>query len=199
MKNIGKILFKYRSYTPLPFFFIMILFMKPNLYTLFSGFPVVLIGELIRIWAVSYAGSETRTTEGVGGSNLVTQGPFSIVRNPLYLGNVLIYTGLGIMSFALFPYIQILAFLYFTFQYFCIILNEEEYLKITFGEKFSLYLDSVNRFFPSINKIPGSIRSELKFDLKSGLKSEIRSLQSIFISIAIIVIYYIFFILNKSN
>ncbi len=199
MKTIGKFLFKFRSYTPIPFFFIMILFMKPNLYTILSGFPVVLIGEIIRIWAVSYAGSETRTTDGVGGSNLVTQGPFSVVRNPLYIGNIMIYTGLGIMSFSLFPYIQILALICFSFQYYCIILNEEEYLKTAFGENFSIYLKSVNRFAPLKSKIPGNIKSKLQFDLKSGLKSEIRSLQSITISVAIIVIYYILFILNKSN
>jgi protein-S-isoprenylcysteine O-methyltransferase Ste14 len=168
--------------------------MKPNLYTILSGFPLILIGELIRIWAVSYAGSETRTTEGVGGSNLVTQGPFAIVRNPLYLGNVLIYLGIGIMSFALFPYMQIIAFLYFTFQYYCIILNEEEYLKGAFGEKFSLYMNSVNRFVPLYNKIPESICSNLKRDLKSGLVSEKRSLQSISISVLIILIYYFLFI-----
>lgn len=177
----------------------MILFMKPDLCTLLAGFPVVLIGELIRIWAVSYAGSETRTTEGVGGSNLVTQGPFSIVRNPLYIGNILIYTGLGIMSFALFPYIQVFALLFFSFQYYCIILNEEDYLRIAFGENFSVYLKSVNRFAPFKSEIPDSIKSSLKFDLKSGLKSETRSLQSIVISVTIIVIYYILFILNKSN
>lgn len=193
MRAIGKFLFKYRSYTPLPFFFIMILFMHPTLITIGIGLPIVLAGELIRLWAVSYAGSETRTTEGVGGSNLVTQGPFSVVRNPLYLGNVLIYTGLGIMSFALFPYIQIFAFLYFTFQYYCIILNEEDYLKTAFSDKYSVYIKSVNRFFPFVNKIPESIKSNLSFDLKSGLKSESRSLQSIGISVAIIIIYYFFF------
>jgi protein-S-isoprenylcysteine O-methyltransferase Ste14 len=190
--TLGKYFFKFRSYTPIPFLFSMILLMKPDLYSILSGLPFILIGELIRIWAVSYAGSETRTTEGVGGSNLVTQGPFAIVRNPLYLGNVLIYLGIGIMSFALFPYLPIFAFLYFTFQYYCIILNEEEYLKSAFGETFSLYMNSVNRFFPLCNKIPESIRSKLKFDLKSGLISEKRSLQSISISVLIILIYYFF-------
>lgn len=197
MKSLGKYFFKYRSYTPLPFFFAMILLMKPSFISLVSGFPIVLIGELIRIWSVSYAGSETRTTEGVGGSNLVTQGPFSCVRNPLYLGNVLIYTGIGIMSFAIFPYIQIFAFLFFTFQYYCIILNEEEYLKSAYTDKFDLYLKTVNRFIPFKNKIPENIQSNLPFDLKNGLKSEKRSLQSISISTVIIIIYYILFVLNK--
>jgi len=172
MKSIGKFLFKYRSYTPLPFFFAMILLMKPTFYSILSGLPLILLGEFIRIWSVSYAGSETRTTDGVGGSNLVTQGPFSYVRNPLYLGNILIYLGIGIMSFALFPYLQIFAFLFFTFQYYCIILNEEEYLKNTFGEIFSAYLTSVNRFIPFKNKIPENIESHISLDMKSGFNSE---------------------------
>jgi protein-S-isoprenylcysteine O-methyltransferase Ste14 len=197
MKSLGKYFFKYRSYTPLPFFFAMILLMKPSLISILAGFPLVLIGEILRIWAVSYAGSETRTTEGVGGSNLVTQGPFSCVRNPLYLGNVLIYTGIGIMSFSLFPYLQIFAFLFFTFQYYCIILNEEEYLKNTFGENFSIYLKTVNRFIPFKNKIPENIKSNLIFDSKSGFKSEKRSLQSVSIAVAVIIIYYILFVVNK--
>jgi protein-S-isoprenylcysteine O-methyltransferase Ste14 len=197
MKSIGKFFFKYRSYTPLPFFFAMILLMRPNLYSILSGLPLILMGELIRIWAVSYAGSETRTTDGVGGSNLVTQGPFSYVRNPLYLGNILIYVGIGIMSFALFPYLQIFAFTFFTFQYYCIILNEEEYLKNAFGEKFSVYIKSVNRFVPFKNNIPQNIKSNLVLDIKSGFNSEKRSFQSILISMLIIVIYYIFFVVNR--
>ena len=198
MKSLGKYFFKYRSYTPLPFFFIMILLMKPNLYSVLCGLPLIIAGELIRLWAVSYAGSETRTTDGVGGSNLVTQGPFSIVRNPLYLGNVLIYTGIGIMSYTFFPYLQIFGFFYFTFQYYCIILNEEEYLKNTFTGKFDIYLKSVNRFIPLKKNIPENIKSNLIFDLKSGLKSESRSLQSISISTLIILGYYFYSAFFKS-
>jgi len=171
--------------------------MRPNLYSILTGFPLIFLGEFIRIWAVSYAGSETRTTDGVGGSNLVTQGPFSYVRNPLYLGNILIYLGIGIMSFSLFPFLQIFAFLFFTFQYYCIILNEEEYLKTTFGEKFFVYLTTVNRFIPLRNKIPQNIKSNIIIDVKSGFNSEKRSIQSILISAGIILIYYVLFVFNK--
>jgi len=197
MKTLGKYFFKFRSYTPLPFFFLMILLMKPTIISILSGIPLVFIGEFIRLWAVSYAGSETRTTTGVGGSNLVTQGPFSVVRNPLYLGNVLIYTGIGIMSFTLFPYLQIFGLFYFTFQYYCIILNEEEYLLITFKDKFGKYLKSVNRFVPLKKPIPAEIKSNLSFDLKSGIKSESRSFQSILISSLIIIGYFIYSVFYK--
>ena len=193
MKNLGNILFKYRSYTPLPFVFLMILFMNPTLLTIIAGFLILLIGESIRIWSVSYAGSETRTTSGVGGSNLVTQGPYAIIRNPLYWGNIMMYAGIGIMSNALFPILLIVAVVYFTFQYYLIIFNEEGYLRITYKENFETYCSHVHRFFPFPKSLPVEIKSNLIFDLKEGLKSEKRSIQAAIIISIIILLKFIFF------
>ncbi len=193
MKSLGNLLFKYRSYTPLPFVFLMILFMQPTAITIFAGLAFVLFGEFIRVWSVSYAGSETRTTTGVGGSNLVTQGPYSIIRNPLYFGNISIYIGIGIMSNAMFPYLTILAFLFFTFQYYLIIFNEEDYLRSTYGASFELYCKTLKRFLPFPKRMPEEIRSHLPLDVKEGFKSEKRSLQAVTIITIIILIKFFFF------
>lgn len=186
----GRFLFKYRSYTPIIFLAAMILFINPNLYSLITGFLISIMGELIRIWAVSYAGSETRTTS-VGGTYLVTQGPFQFVRNPLYIGNITIYIGLGIMSYSLFPYIQIFALIYFIIQYYFIVELEEDFLYIKFGDHYLAYKKYVNKFFPKFVNIPYELRSSLDFNLKAGLKSEKRSLESILFSYAIIIVSYI--------
>ena len=85
--------FTYRSYTPIPFVVVMLVFAYPNIWSLTAGFIIALAGELIRLWGVSWAGSETRTTGGVGGTYLIVSGPFAHLRNPLYLGNILMYTG----------------------------------------------------------------------------------------------------------
>lgn len=192
MKSLGNFLFKYRSYTPLPFVFLMILFMQPTVITILAGFAFVFFGEFIRVWSVSYAGSETRTTTGVGGSNLVTQGPYSIIRNPLYFGNISIYIGIGIMSNAMFPYLTILAFLFFTFQYYLIIFNEEGYLRATYGSSFELYCKTLKRFLPLPKSMPEEIRSHLPLDVKEGFKSEKRSLQAVTIITIIILIKFFF-------
>ena len=113
MSSIAANIFKYRSYTPIPFVILMLAFENANTTSLVVGFLIAVIGELIRFWGVSWAGSETRTTGGVGGSNLIISGPFAYVRNPLYVGNILMYFGLGVMSFALFPYLQIIAIAFF--------------------------------------------------------------------------------------
>lgn len=165
--------------------------MKPTLLSIVIGYILALGGELIRIWSVSFAGSETRTTSGVGGTYLVTQGPYSIVRNPLYVGNIMLYVGIGIMSYALFPYLQIFALLFFLFQYYCIILAEEDFLQSKFTQKFTDYKKSVSRFIPWINELPPNIKSDLKLNVNAGLKSERRSLQAFIITSTIIIVYYI--------
>lgn len=191
MKEAGKFLFKYRSYTPLPFIIFSLIFMNPTLLSIITGFILSLSGEAIRIWSVGYAGSETRTTSNVGGSHLVTQGPYSLVRNPLYLGNILIYTGIGIMSFALFPFFQIFALLFFSFQYYCIIIVEEEFLQTKFQDIFSNYKQSVNRFIPGKKPLPEAINSKLDFKIEGAFKSERRSLQAFILVSVIIIGYYI--------
>ena len=167
--------------------------MNPTLSSIFTGFLILIIGESIRIWSVSYAGSETRTTSGVGGSNLVTQGPYAIIRNPLYWGNIMMYAGIGIMSNALYPFLLIIAVFYFTFQYYLIIFNEEDYLRKTYKENFEIYCKHVKRFLPLPKSLPVEIKSNLKFDLRDGLKSEKRSIQAAVIISFIILLKFIFF------
>ena len=179
MKNAASLVFKYRSYTPLPFVLVMFLFQEATVLSMISGFIIVLAGEFFRIWGVSYAGSETRTTGSVGGSYLVVTGAFAYVRNPLYLGNILIYIGVGIMSMAFFPYLQLLALIFFYIQYRIIIHEEEAYLKETFGKEFESYRKSVGRFIPRLFPYKNNIIEQPGYNLKAGLRSEKRTLQAI--------------------
>ena len=176
--RLGQFFFKNRSYTPIPFLVMLFLFGRPTIVTLIVGFIISTVGELLRIWAVSYAGSETRTTK-LGASVLVTQGPYAYVRNPLYLGNLLIYFGVSIMANSLFPYLQIIGIIYFYAQYFFIIREEEEFLSTKFKDKYEEYARSVPRFIPKLIPYDDSRQSRLKFDLKAGYKSEKRTFQAL--------------------
>jgi protein-S-isoprenylcysteine O-methyltransferase Ste14 len=191
MTNLASKFFKYRSYTPIPFVIIMLLFAYPNVWSLIIGFIIALTGELIRIWGVSWAGSETRTTGKVGGTYLIVSGPFAHLRNPLYLGNILLYTGLGFMSFALFPWFQIFGFLFFSFQYYTIVKEEEKYLEETFGEAFSEYKKNVPRFMPRISRYKVVNIEQPEYELNKGLRSERRSLQAFsIVSLTILLIWF---------
>ncbi len=178
MNNIAKLFFKYRSYTPIPFLILMLIFEKATITSLVVGLIIAICGEIIRLWGVSWAGSETRTTGGVGGTYLVVSGPFAYVRNPLYLGNILMYLGLGIMSLSLFPYLQIVAIIFFIIQYHFIVKEEEGFLKTKFGNDYQNYLMNVPRFFPRLTQYKVSSIPQPNHNLSAGLKSETRTLQA---------------------
>ena len=187
MKDLSSLLFKYRSYTPIPFLVLMLIFQQSTIWTLIIGFTISLVGELIRFWGVSWTGSETRTTGSVGGTFLIISGPFAHVRNPLYVGNILIYLGLGIMSFAWFPYLQILAILFFLFQYYFIVKEEEGYLKEKFQEDYESYCENVPPFFPRLTPHKNKNITQPPFSAAAGLRSETRSLQA-FLGIALLLV-----------
>ncbi|RMD48883.1 MAG: isoprenylcysteine carboxylmethyltransferase family protein [Ignavibacteria bacterium] len=187
MKTLAQRLFEIRSYTPIPFLIVMLIFAQPTVYSLIIGIIIAVIGELFRLWGVVYAGSETRTTGSVGGTYLVVSGAFAYLRNPLYLGNILLYTGVGVMSMALFPYLQIAALLFFYFQYRMIISEEEKYLSKTFGEAYETYKKNVPRLIPSFKKFKNPGVEQPRLNISAGLKSEKRSLQA-FTLITIIMI-----------
>lgn len=188
MNNIAAKIFKYRSYTPIPFVILMLIFENASVTSLLVGFLIAVLGEMMRLWGVSWAGSETRTTGGVGGTYLVISGPFAHVRNPLYVGNILMYLGLGIMSMSLFPYLQIVAILFFIVQYQFIVKEEEGFLVKKFGSDYEKYLQNVPRFFPRVTKYIDNSVPQPNYSLNAGLKSETRTLQAFGIVALLIVI-----------
>ncbi len=187
-RDIRETLFRYRSYTPLPLVALMLLFAAPTASSFLWGLPVAFAGELLRLWGVSIAGSETRVTGGVGASQLVTSGPFAWVRNPLYAGNILLYLGLGVASYALFPWLQAGAGLWFAFQYSAIVSLEEEFLLEKFGGRYRRYAEAVPRFIPGLRpyREPGAAQPLLSWS--RGLRSERRTLQAIALLTAAIIV-----------
>lgn len=170
----------------------MLIFARPTLETLIIGFFIVLIGEGIRLWGVSIAGSETRTTGPVGGTFLITRGPFAHVRNPLYLGNMLLYLGIGVMSNALFPWLLVGTLVVFFLQYYLIVTLEEEYLAKSFGAAFQEYAREVPRFLPRLRKYRGRSGQQPNSSLQKGLRSEIRTLQGIFlVSLVLVALWHL--------
>ena len=127
--DLRNFLFSYRSFTPIPIAVTIIYFSHPVLPYLYIGLGLIFIGELTRINAVRYAGGVTRTMK-VGAPSLCTAGPYSITRNPLYFGNMIIYCGIVFTAGGVHMWqLLFLTFIYFTFQYSMIISLEEERLK----------------------------------------------------------------------
>jgi len=192
MKNFALKVFKYRSYTPIPFLILMLAFAKATPLSLIVGFIVAMLGELFRFWGVVYAGSETRRTGEVGATYLVVSGAFAYLRNPLYLGNMIMYLGIGIMSMALFPFLQLIALAFFMWQYLVIIQEEENFLAAKYGKVYEDYKASVPKLLPSFRayKNPGIEQPPL--DIKAGIESEMRTLQAFSLIIVLVILRYVF-------
>ena len=184
--DIRDIFFRLRSYTPIPIALIIIYHSSPVIPYSILGFSLILIGELIRINAVRFAGGATRT-RNVGAKFLCTSGPYSRTRNPLYWGNIIIYSGVAFLGGGDFMWeLVALIGLFFILQYYLIISLEEETLKIKFKDQYDLYIKNVPKLLPRIT--PWNNDNEIKpQSVIKTLKTEKRTLQNILFILFIII------------
>ena len=176
--DIRNLFFKSRSYTPIPILLMMLYFARPNSPYFFLGKVLIVIGEIIRLRSVSFAGGETRTMN-VGASSICKSGPYSIVRNPLYIGNMMIYVGFAFVTGSVYVVtISSITFVYFFIQYSLIISLEEEALEEKFGDEYITYKKLVPSILPKINNTFRNYDT-IPSTLAKTIKTEKRTLQNI--------------------
>ncbi len=173
--RIGDFLFRYRSFTPIPLIVIVLFFFKPfnfgaeiNLLMTITGIIISFTGELIRVFSVgfSYFGTSGRENY-LRAENLNISGIYSIVRNPLYIGNVLMFSGLLIVYLNFYALTLFISFL--ILQYYFIIQSEENYLRGIYKEAYTVYCKNTNSILPKFSKF---IKPELYFNLKKVIFKE---------------------------
>jgi protein-S-isoprenylcysteine O-methyltransferase Ste14 len=182
--DIRKFFFRYRGFTPVPLVLIVLIFAQPNLRSFIWGLFWMLLGELIRLWGVAYAGGATRTRQ-VGAPYLVTDGPFAYVRNPLYFGNMIMYTGAALMANVWIPWLVFIVWSFFSIQYYFIINLEEEKLSELFGKEYQMYKKKVPKFIPSLT--PQIAQEKTTPDYKKAFISEKSTFMS-FITIILLML-----------
>ena len=176
--NISNFFFKYRSYTPIPLAVGILYFSSPRHAVLVEGIVLLVLGEFMRIWAVRYAGGATRTMI-VGAPFLCTSGPFSRVRNPLYIGNMMIYTSFVLIAGNENLWVMMGAtWMFFIVQYSLIVSLEENALFKLFGDEYNIYRRNVSALIPRISPWKGGAPTKPGRLLKT-LKTEKRTLQNI--------------------
>ena len=176
--DIRDFFFRNRGYIPIPLAIIILAFASIKIELLPIGVILVVTGELLRLNGVRYAGGETRTLK-VGASALCTSGPFAYLRNPLYLGNVIIYAGMVFIAGGEFVWILLPATLTFFFlEYGLIISLEEEPLRKKFNEEYGEYLSMVRRLIPRVSPWKGGSET-VPMTIEKTLRTEKRTLQII--------------------
>jgi len=174
--DLKRLAFKQRGVTPVPLVVAIIFFSSPVPASMYPGFTLVIFGEIIRLWAVSYAGGATRTRR-VGAHKLVTTGPYARTRNPIYVGNIFIYIGVAWAANISLPWFALFVLGFFGLQYYLIILLEEEKLQELFESDYQLYFETVPRLLPRIR--PYTSNSGKKPNFFKALRPEVSTLLAI--------------------
>jgi len=200
MEKQGNWLFRWRSYLPLlvmPLFIIALRQVKAfehiagdraaDYWEALSIF-VSFLGLGVRCLTAGYVprGTSGRNTKSQLAESLNTTGMYSIIRNPLYVGNFLII--LGITLFIQVWWFALIVWVGFWLYYERIIFSEEEFLRKKFKDSFIEWSNRTPVLIPNL-------RNWKKPDLPFSLKTMIRREFSTFFSI--IAVY--FFLEISSN
>jgi protein-S-isoprenylcysteine O-methyltransferase Ste14 len=159
LERVGAWVFRQRSWTPVPLALILLAVNWHRLHAawLFGlGVLVVLTGLGVRYWGVSHIGTISRTRAARLGP-LMTAGPYALVRNPLYVGNFLIWTGFVLASGLL--WMLPVAWIVFALQYSAIARFEEAALIRHFGEAYHAYARVVPRWLPNLARLSTARRT----------------------------------------
>jgi protein-S-isoprenylcysteine O-methyltransferase Ste14 len=150
--RVGAVLFRNRSWLPVPFLLVALLApAHPTYKNWIAGAVLVMIGEWIRLAGVSAAGTVTRRRSR-DVQRLVTYGIFRWVRNPLYVGNFFIWMGFVVISGVL--WFLPIAIVLFGIEYSLIVAYEEGVLESIFGREYLDYKKTTPRWFPRPPKQP---------------------------------------------
>jgi protein-S-isoprenylcysteine O-methyltransferase Ste14 len=113
-------------------------FSQPTALSLAWGIPVSCLGLLLRAWAAGHLAKNQQ---------LAVSGPYAYLRNPLYLGTLLVAAGLAIAarSWAL----AVLFAMFFVLIYLPVIMLEEQHLRKLFPA-YADYAAQVPAFLPRL-------------------------------------------------
>jgi protein-S-isoprenylcysteine O-methyltransferase Ste14 len=119
----------------------------------YIAFPFWIIGILIIIWcSVDFIRKGRGTPAHVDPpKELVVNGLYRYVRNPIYLGALLVQIAYILWFASRFVIFYFL--LFFLVFHILVVFIEEPILKITFGANYSEYIKRVPRWIPYINKV----------------------------------------------
>jgi protein-S-isoprenylcysteine O-methyltransferase Ste14 len=165
--RLGGVLFRNRSWIPVPFLAVPLL--APGRMSAANwvvGALLIAAGEAVRLAGVGAAGTVTRRRSR-DVQRLVTYGVFAWVRNPLYVGNFLIWMGVTVIS-GVHWFLPVAALL-FALEYTLIVRYEEGVLESIFGSSYLAYKSRTPRWLP---RPPSGERESGPHDWREALRSE---------------------------
>ena len=119
---------------------LLVVFARPNLPGIITGIILIAIGESIRIWAAGHLQKN---------EVLTVSGPYAYVKNPLYIGSILIAAGFCILADNI--YLLTIATFAFCFHYIPYKKRVEgDRLRKIFGPQYEDYDQKVPEYIPQL-------------------------------------------------
>lgn len=147
------------------------------------GISCILLGQIFRISARGYKSENSKE-----GRALITGGPYALVRNPMYLGILLI--GLGVVLMLFNWRAAVIFLVVFVTRYILLIFTEEKKLESLFSKDFLAYKKQTPWMLPSLkNVVKSDIREYLPIKL-SWIKKEIGSILALWLVLFLIKICF---------
>lgn len=144
---------------------------------------IALSGLILRGTVIGYAYIKRGgLNKRVYADGLVTQGMFELCRNPLYVGNMLIYIGVFLMHGNLM--VIALGITLFAFIYQCIIYAEETFLANKFGKQYAAYCADVPRWGITFGRFKTATQG-MKFDFKKVIVKDYTTMATTIIMLAL--------------
>jgi len=114
---------------------------RPSVLSTAVGMPIAFAGMLVRLYASGFV---------MKNKELATEGPYAVVRHPLYTGNILLLLGFSIAGATLWA--LPLAVLFFWLYYPPAIEYEDRKLRRLFGAQWDEWARSVPALVPDVRK-----------------------------------------------
>ena len=136
------------------------------------GTFLILMGQLFRVAARGY-----KSEHSLNGKALIEDGPYSLVRNPMYLG--ILSIGVGIIFLLFHLWVLSVFLVIFIMRYILLIFTEEKKLIVAFPKDYQDYCRKVPRLIPSLSAV---MKTEVSvyLPLKLGwIKKEIGSMAAV--------------------
>ena len=110
------------------------------------GIVLIIIGiGFVVLARREFAHYRQPTDPGQPTSKVVKTGVFSVSRNPLYLGSVIVLLGIALALNMLWTLVTLLASIILCL--YILIIPEEKYLTAKFGDEYKAYIATVHRWF----------------------------------------------------
>lgn len=175
--RIGDFFFKYRNAIfPVVLIGLFIAFRPPMQYfgsesleewKDVAAVAITLSGLLFRAAVIGFAYIKRGgLNKKVYADNLVTEGFFGTCRNPLYVGNMLIYSGVFLMHGH--PAVVVTGIVSYWLIYESIIAAEEFFLRQKFGPGYDAYCRDVPRWIPRLSRLKAATQG-MAFNFKRVL------------------------------